>query len=70
MVTGGNMKKSSIIKSIEHGTKGTLLVELTTGRRYLYKGVPKAKVTWFRKAKSQGRFFNAKIKGHFKFEEI
>jgi lysyl-tRNA synthetase class 2 len=45
-------------------------VTFVTGRRYRYFAVPGEVARDFREASSWGRFFNARIRDHFRFEEL
>lgn len=45
-------------------------VTFVTGRRYRYFAVPGDIAKDFREAFSKGRFFNARIRDHFRFEEL
>lgn len=47
-----------------------LCVEFTTGRRYVYSGVPEAVATGFRSAFSKGTYFNSRIRDHFEYCEV
>jgi len=62
---------STVIRRFVHDPKsGDLLVEFTTGRRYVYAGVPDEEVAAFRAAFSKGRYFNDRIRDHYRFREI
>ena len=45
-------------------------VTFVTGRRYRYFAVPGDVAQAFREAFSKGRFFNARIRDHYRFEEL
>ena len=45
-------------------------VTFVTGRRYRYFAVPGEIARGFREASSKGRFFNARIRDRFRFEEL
>lgn len=45
-------------------------VTFVTGRRYRYFAVPEDLAAEFRGAFSKGRFFNARIRDRFGFEEL
>jgi hypothetical protein len=45
-----------------------LLIEFVSGRRYIYRDVPKDVAEDFRRAFSKGEFFNAYIKDRFQFD--
>ena len=47
----------------------TLEVLFTTGRRYVYYGVPQSAVDEFRAAFSKGRHFNAHIRDAYEYSE-
>ena len=54
---------STVIRRIAYDPEAELLdVLFTTGRRYLYHGVPQATADEFRAAFSKGRYFNAHIR--------
>lgn len=45
-------------------------VTFVTGRRYRYFAVPGDVAQGLAEAFSKGRFFNARIRDHFRFEEL
>jgi hypothetical protein len=47
-----------------------LWVEFTTGRRYVYSGVPDEVATAFRSAFAKGIYFNSRIRDNFPHREI
>jgi hypothetical protein len=47
-----------------------LWVEFTTGRRYVYTGVPHEVADAFRGAFAKGIYFNTRIRDRFPFREI
>lgn len=47
-----------------------LLVEFTTGRRYLYHGVPAEAASALRSAFARGVHFNRHIRGRFAWREL
>ena len=62
---------STVIRRFSHDPDtGDLLVEFTTGRRYIYAAVPTEEVEAFRAAFSKGRYFNAHIRDHYQCREI
>ena len=62
---------SSVIKSFAYDPeREELEVLFTTGRRYVYFEVPAHEVTSFEKAFSKGRYFNARIRDNYSFEEL
>jgi hypothetical protein len=42
----------------------------TSGRRYVYSGVPLAVATGFAEAESKGRFYNREIRNRFACREV
>lgn len=62
---------SSVIRRFDyHPRTATLDVEFVSGRRYRYAGVPAEVAEAFREAFSKGRFFNARIRDAYPFEEL
>ena len=62
---------STIIRRFDYRPEtGELEVLFTTGRRYLYTGVPPEAVERFRAAFSKGRHFNAHIRGQYAYKEL
>ena len=62
---------STIIRSFAYRPETLELdVTFTTGRRYVYSGVPPEAAAAFRAAFSKGRHFNARIRGFYSYEEI
>jgi len=53
-----------------HPESRVLDVEFVSGRRYRYYGVPEGIASQFRSAFSKGRFFNARIRDDYPFEEL
>jgi lysyl-tRNA synthetase class 2 len=53
-----------------HPATRALDVEFVSGRRYRYAGVPEEVAERFRAAFSKGRFFNARIRDDYPFEEL
>ena len=47
-----------------------LEIIFTTGRRYLYSGVPQEAIDEFRAAFSKGIHFNRSIRDHYSFREL
>jgi hypothetical protein len=47
-----------------------LWVEFTTGRRYVYSGVPQEVADAFRGAFAKGAYFNTRIRDRFPFREV
>lgn len=62
---------SKIIRAFDYRPEEQALeVLFTTGRRYLYTGVPPQAAERFRAAFSKGRHFNARIRGHYPYKEL
>ncbi|HEX6741125.1 MAG TPA: KTSC domain-containing protein [Sphingomicrobium sp.] len=62
---------SHVIQSFDYRPeRRELHVTFTTGRRYLYLGVPQAKVDAMRAAFSKGRYFNAQIRPFYPYREL
>lgn len=51
-------------------TEGNLWVEFTTGRKYVYSGVPEEVAETFRVAFSKGIYFNTRIRDCFPYREV
>ncbi len=61
---------STIIRAFDYRPASRELdVLFTTGRRYVYQGVPPEAAEAFRRAFSKGRHFNARIRGRYPYEE-
>jgi hypothetical protein len=50
--------------------KKELDVLFTTGRRYVYYGVPQEEADAFRAAFSKGRYFNTRIRDNYEYSEM
>ena len=62
---------STVIRGFDYAPeRRELLIEFTTGRRYVYADVPEEEVKAMRAAFSKGRYFNAHIRDRFKCREI
>ena len=62
---------STIIRSFAYRPESRELeVLFTTGRRYLYAGVPPEAAEAFRAAFAKGRHFNARIRGRYPYREL
>jgi len=62
---------STAVEGFEYDhSKKVLKVTFTSGSEYLYSKVPVNIFSEALKAKSQGRFFNTKIKDKFKFKKV
>ena len=64
------MPSTVIRRFTYHPRRSALDVEFVSGRRYRYADVPPDLVEAFRSAFSKGRFFNARIRDHYRFAEI
>lgn len=61
---------SHVIRAFEYRPEtGELAVTFTTGRRYLYRGVPAQAAADLRAAFSKGRHFNRHIRGRYPYVE-
>jgi hypothetical protein len=62
---------SSVIRRLGYDEmEANLWVEFTTGRRYVYSGVPKDVADAFRGAFAKGVYFNTRIRDRFPHREI
>ena len=62
---------SSVIKTAHYRPDEAVLdILFTTGRRYLYHGVPPGEADRFAAAFSKGRYFNAHIRDRYDFTEV
>ena len=62
---------STVIRRFDYAPeRRELLIEFTTGRRYVYADVPEDEVKAMRAAFSKGRYFNANIRDRYKCREI
>lgn len=62
---------STVIRRFSyHPETRALDVEFVSGRRYRYYGVPEGTASRFRSAFSKGRFFNARIRDDYPFDEL
>lgn len=62
---------STVIRRFSYSPEQEALdVEFVTGRRYRYRAVPPEVAEAFRSAFSKGRFFNARIRDHFAYDEL
>ena len=64
------MPSSVIRRFVYDETEEALWVEFTTGRRYVYSGVPKDVAEAFRGAFAKGVYFNTRIRDRFPHREI
>lgn len=62
---------STVIRRFDYApVRRELMIEFTTGRRYLYAEVPEEAVKAMRAAFSKGRYFNAHIRDRYECREI
>ena len=62
---------STVIRRIDYlPDSEELVVEFTTGRRYVYAGVPESEALAMRGAFAKGIFFNQRIRDRFPCREI
>ena len=64
------MPSSVIRRFVYDETEGDLWVEFTTGRRYVYSGVPQEVADAFRGAFAKGVYFNTRIRDRFPCREV
>ena len=64
------MPSSVIRRFVYDETEGDLWVEFTTGRRYVYSGVPQEVAHAFRGAFATGVYFNTRIRDRFPHREV
>lgn len=62
---------SSVIRSFAYNAaRAELSIIFTTGRRYLYAGVPPTAAEALAAAFSKGRHFNAHIRDRYSYREV
>ena len=62
---------STVIRRFDYrAQQHELVVEFTTGRRYLYRNVPEDVASAFRNAFAKGVFFNRNIRDRFEATEL
>ena len=62
---------STVIRRFDYAPdRAELLVEFTTGRRYVYSGVPPEEAEALRSAFAKGVHFNKRIRGRYEAREI
>ena len=62
---------STVIRRFDYAPESReLLIEFTTGRRYIYEDVPAEVAERFRAAFAKGRFFNDSIRDRFACREV
>jgi hypothetical protein len=62
---------STVIRHVQYrAEQGELEILFTTGRRYIYHGVPPEAADALRSAFSKGRHFNAHIRDAYEFTEV
>ena len=62
---------STVIRRFDYAPeRRELLIEFTTGRRYVYADVPEEEVKAMRAAFAKGRYFNAHIRNRDRAREI
>jgi len=64
------MPSSVIRRFVYDETEGDLWVEFTTGRRYVYSGVPREVAEALRCAFAKGVYFNTRIRDRFRHREV
>jgi len=64
------MPSTVIRRFVYDETEGNLWVEFTSGRRYVYSGVPHEIADAFRGAFAKGVYFNTRIRDRFPHREV
>ena len=64
------MPSTVIRRFVYDQSEGELWVEFTTGRRYVYSGVPEDVAQTFRSAFAKGVYFNTRIRDQFPHREV
>jgi hypothetical protein len=64
------MPSSVIRRFVYDETESNLWVEFTTGRRYVYSGVPHEIADALRHAFAKGAYFNTRIRDRFPHREV
>jgi hypothetical protein len=64
------MPSTVIRRFVYDQSEGELWVELTTGRRYVYSGVPAEVAQTFRSAFAKGVYFNTRIRDRYPYREV
>ena len=64
------MKKSTVVESFEFKRGKGLIIEFTSGDKYLYKNVDEKTFEDFSEADSKGKFLNEVLKKDFKVERL
>lgn len=62
---------STVVRRFDYNPQAReLVVELVTGRRYLYSDVPEQEVEGLRSAFAKGVYFNRRIKSRYAYREL
>ena len=64
------MPSNEIRRFVYDEMEANLWVEFTTGRKYVYSGVPQEVADAFRGAFAKGIYFNTRIRDRFPYREI
>jgi hypothetical protein len=64
------MPSTVISRFVYDEMEQNLWVEFTTGRRYVYSGVPEEVANAFRSAFAKGLYFNTRIRDRFPHREV
>jgi hypothetical protein len=64
------MPSTVIRRFVYDETEQNLWVEFTTGRRYVYSGVPEEVANTLRSAFAKGVYFNTRIRDRFPYREV
>ena len=62
---------STVIRRFDyHADRQELLIEFTTGRRYVYSGVPQQEAKAMREAFAKGVYFNRHIRDRYACRQV
>lgn len=62
---------NSAVRSARYETeRHELTIEFSSGRSYVYRGVPRSVFDWLLRAPSKGAFVNRLIKDRYPFDEL
>ncbi|SCW67401.1 KTSC domain-containing protein [Sphingobium faniae] len=62
---------STVIRRFDYDASAHMLdIQFVSGRRYRYFDVPEKVMERMRAAPSKGRFFNARVRGRYRFAQL
>lgn len=64
------MPSTVIRRFVYDGAEQNLWVEFTTGRKYVYSGVPEEVANALRSAFAKGVYFNSRVRDRFPHREV